>query len=119
MCVVPGPASQVAVIKRVYASPALQCEEEMQKFRLHDMTPNNRLPSGLPSDMSFYQKHFVILYEDEMLPFILIPFNIFEWGKIREIQNIISVVLTSYYDTDEIFSTFLRHVLFTCFRIQL
>ncbi len=25
MCVVPGPASQVAVIKRVYASPGLQC----------------------------------------------------------------------------------------------
>jgi hypothetical protein len=25
MCVVPGPASQDAVIKRVYASPGLQC----------------------------------------------------------------------------------------------
>ncbi len=79
----------------------------MQKFRLHGMTPKNRLPSGLQSDMSFYQKQFAILYEDDMLPFILIYFNIFEWGKIREIQNIISVVLASYYDTDEIFSTFL------------
>jgi hypothetical protein len=69
--------------------------------------------------MSFYPKHFVILFEDDMLPFILISFNIFEWGKIREIQNIISVVLASYYDTEEIFYTFLGHVLFTYFRIQL
>jgi hypothetical protein len=32
MCVVPGPASQVAVIKRVFASPGLQCSPQLIKL---------------------------------------------------------------------------------------
>jgi hypothetical protein len=64
----------------------------MQKYRLHGMIPKNRLPNGLLSDISFYQKHFLILYEDDMLNFILISFKTFKCGKLREIQNIISVI---------------------------
>ena len=34
MCVVPGPASQVAVIKRVYASPGLQCDSRKKRLKI-------------------------------------------------------------------------------------